>query len=313
MVCSHESNTTSTLTFTILYIILMVALLLISGLKRQWFHVEPEHQNPYRTVYSIIKFAKSHKHPLRRSAFTHCDNYIPSRLDFAKERFGGPFTTEQVENVKTFLRILLILFAVGPAFALEVPGSVFIFRFFGLHLLHPYHHHKNYKEYCTSKFAWKFMMGSGITMYLVSTVILFPSYIWIFFFHLHKKIPKLFVRLGIGISLCLLGVVSLLITDVVGHALNRTSSSNQSLCVFQTILSNQRSLIYPSLNMHWTVLIPPNLLLGIGPLLVVATTLEFISAQSPQSSGVARGVHVGSYAPSQYISAPLKIYILSGP
>ena len=31
------------------------------------------------------------------------------------------------------------------------------------------------------------------------------------------------------------------------------------------------------------------------------------------ASGVARGVHVGSYAPSQYTSAPLKIYILSGP
>ena len=290
--CSHEPRKTLALTSSLSYIILMVALLLISCLKRQWFHIEPEYQNPYRTVYSIIKFVKSHKHPLRRSAFTHCDNYIPSRLDFAKERFGGPFTTEQVENVKTFLRILLILFAVGPAFALEVPGSVFIFRFFGLHSLHPHHHHKKYKEYCTSKFAWNYMMGSGIAMNLVSTVILFPSYIWIFFFHLGKKIPKLFVRLGIGISLCLLGVVSLLITDVVGHALNRTSSSNQSLCVFQTILSHKRSLIYPSLNMHWAILIPPNLLLGIGPLLVVATTLEFISAQSPQSM---KGLLVGVF------------------
>ena len=27
-------------------------------------------------------------------------------------------------------------------------------------------------------------------------------------------------------------------------------------------------------------------------------------------SGVARGVHVGSYAPSQYTSAPLKIHFL---
>ena len=35
--------------------------------------------------------------------------------------------------------------------------------------------------------------------------------------------------------------------------------------------------------MHWSVLIPSNLLLGIGPIVVVTTTLEFISAQSPQS------------------------------
>ena len=97
---------------------------------------EPGHQNPYKTVYSILKFAKIHKHPLRRSAFTHCDNYIPSRLDFAKERFGGTFTTEQVENVKTFLRILLVLVALGPVFALEVPASFFIFPMFGLHFHH---------------------------------------------------------------------------------------------------------------------------------------------------------------------------------
>ena len=106
--------------------IVLVTLLLISYWKRKWFHSEPGHQNPYKTVYKVIKFAKSHKYPLQRSAFTHCDNSIPSRLDFAKERFGGPFTTEQVENVKTFLRILLILFAVGPIFALEVPASFLI-------------------------------------------------------------------------------------------------------------------------------------------------------------------------------------------
>jgi peptide/histidine transporter 3/4 len=103
--------------------LLLTVSLLISCWKRRWFLSEPGYQNPYKVVYGVFKFAKSHKHPLRRSAFTHCDNYIPSRLDFAKERFGGPFTTEQVEDVKTFIRILLVLFAVGPAFALEVPAT----------------------------------------------------------------------------------------------------------------------------------------------------------------------------------------------
>jgi dipeptide/tripeptide permease len=35
--------------------------------------------------------------------------------------------------------------------------------------------------------------------------------------------------------------------------------------------------------MHWSVLIPPSLFLGVGPLIVMTATLEFISAQSPQS------------------------------
>ena len=140
--CSHGGvlKNVQVLSSIVLYVLSTAVLLLISYWKRQWFHIEPGYQNPYKTVYDIMKFAKSHKYPLQRSAFTHCDNKIPSRLDFAKERFGGPFTTEQVENVKTFFRMLVILFATGPVFALEVPASHFIFPSFGMHLVYPYRH-----------------------------------------------------------------------------------------------------------------------------------------------------------------------------
>ena len=121
LLCStvNKSMEVAQISIQVILPLFLSILLLISCWKRRWFHSEPGHHNPYKTVYDVIKFARSHKHPLQRSAFTHCDNYIPSRLDFAKERFGGPFTTEQVEDVKTFLRILLVLFAVGPVFALE--------------------------------------------------------------------------------------------------------------------------------------------------------------------------------------------------
>ena len=96
----------------------------------------------------------------------------------------------------------------------------------------------------------------------------------------------------IRITLCLLGGVSLLIADVMGHTLNRNSFSNHSLCVFQATISQDRLFTYPALNMHWGILIPPTLLLGLGPMLVIATTLEFISAQSPQSM---KGLLVGVF------------------
>ena len=112
----------------LLFTPLFVVLLCVSIWKRRWFYSEPGRNNPYKTVYDVIKFVKNHKHPLQRSAFTYSDNYIPSRLDFAKERYGGPFSTEQVENVKTFFRILLVLFAVGPVFSMEVLESSFLFQ-----------------------------------------------------------------------------------------------------------------------------------------------------------------------------------------
>ena len=112
---------------------------------------------------------------------------------------------------------------------------------------------------------------------------LFPLYIWIVFSLLRKKIPKLFHRLGVGIVICILGVVSLLIIDVVGHSVNKAAITNNTQCMFQMSLSftdNSTSLKYPTLNLHWSVLIPPNLLLGIGPLLVVQNRLVHMNAAS---------------------------------
>ena len=55
--------------------------------------------NPYKLVYGVIQFAIKHKHPIKRRAFTYCNDERPSRIDYGKQSYGGPFTTEQVEDV----------------------------------------------------------------------------------------------------------------------------------------------------------------------------------------------------------------------
>ena len=221
VICVNSKVKVAVVAMQVLIILIMIILLLISYWKRRWFHSEPGHQNPYETVYDILKFAKSHKHPLRRSAFTHCDNYIPSRLDFAKERFGGPFTTEQVENVKTFFRILLVLFAIGPVFALEVPASYFFAPLFALH----FHYLTNKREYCSGKVLMQFVIEVA-SLFGLPTLLLFPMCLLAVLPLLRKNMLKLFTRLGIGIFLCLLGVVCWLVTDIAGHVLNISNSSN---------------------------------------------------------------------------------------
>ena len=93
----------------------------------------------------------------------------------------------------------------------------------------------------------------------------------------------MFTRLFAGALICLLGVVSLLIIDVTGHSLKVANMTNTTQCMFQLYELTNTTISYPALNMHWSVLIPPSLLLGVGPLIIMATTLEFIAAQSPQS------------------------------
>ena len=67
-------------------------------------------QNHFELVYQVIKYAIKNKRPKCRSAFTYCEDELPSRIDFGKKKYGGPFTTEQVEDVKTFFRLLSVVF-----------------------------------------------------------------------------------------------------------------------------------------------------------------------------------------------------------
>ena len=88
--------------------------------------------NPYHNVYRVIKFTAKHGKPLgHRSALTYSDDVRPSRMDFAKQKYGGIFTTEVVEDVKTLLRILLMLLAITPMFFFEVSTS-YLFPLYGL-------------------------------------------------------------------------------------------------------------------------------------------------------------------------------------
>ena len=189
--------------------ILSFILFVITKWKHHWFYTDNGQENPYKNVIQILNFARKHKYPRHRSAFTYADDNIPSRLDFAKERYGGPFTTEQVENVKTFFRMLLILLSMGPVFMLEVPGSYFFFPLFGMHTFHNYKHMG--KQFCgTSEHIWEIIfVSSGTLMSFLSTVIVFPSYIFAIFYVLRKKSIRLFSRIQLGIVLCLLGVFRL--------------------------------------------------------------------------------------------------------
>ena len=86
----------------------------------EWFSKESttsnygvEGSNPYYLIYHVVKFAKEHKCPVRRSALTFWENEIPSRINLGKRKYGGPFTNEEVEDVKTFLQLLKLLFSLS--------------------------------------------------------------------------------------------------------------------------------------------------------------------------------------------------------
>ena len=288
------------------FVLLFISTLLLSFTcyNHDWFYTEPAQSNPYKTVFKVLNFARKNKYPLRRSAFTFCDDFIPSRIDFAKERYGGPFTTPQVEDVKTFLRIVSVLLALGPVFVLEVAGSNYLLPLFALHTSNKLQFYGVGDDiHCQSSAVW-LIVQNGTIGFIVS-ILLTPLYIWVVYSLLRRRIPKIFSRLTFSLVLFLSGVIYLLVTDLIGHGISHHSNhhSNNSMCLFTTIYSDIKR-DHLILNMHWSVSIPPSILLTLGCLLIHATALEFISAQSPHSmKGLLVGVFFAIKGLFQFISA----------
>ncbi len=93
-----------------LYPVLAMSILCCSIflLAPKWLIIEPKSPQSLKIIYQVLKFAAKHKAPLNRSALTYWEEDVPSRMDLGKLRYGGPFTTEQVEDVKTIFKIIVI-------------------------------------------------------------------------------------------------------------------------------------------------------------------------------------------------------------
>ena len=71
-------------------------------------------------------FCKATQDPHTSQCFHLLGGDIPTGLDLGKSKYGGPFTTDHVENVKAFFGILYIRFTIGPIFTTDIAASAFL-------------------------------------------------------------------------------------------------------------------------------------------------------------------------------------------
>ena len=254
-------------------------LLLLNCFTHRMFNKERVKYNPYKMIFIILNFARKHKRPVGHpSAFAYCDTFKPSRMDYAKERYGGPFTTSDVEDVKTFIRVFLMLLALGPAFVIVVPTSYFLFAIFSSHT--GTHSNGGFTPDWAS-------LQSGLLSEILSTLIL-PLYTWLLFSVLYRKnlLPKIIHRILFAALLFSLTPVNMLAVDLTGHVIR--TGANET-CLFLTEFTFNTTHI-ERLNLHWSVLILPNVTRTLALDLIMASAFEFISAQSPHTM---KGVLVG--------------------
>lgn len=278
--------------FRVLYVsmnITLALLLLYSCNTSHWLIKEPVVKNPFRLVYQVIRYTIKNKHPRQRSAFTYCEDYIPSRIDFSKIKYGGPFTTEQVEDIKTVLRLLPIII-VG-----SIVGGVFfaikqIRHYFTRQLTRYAGSDKNNAEYslseCYVEASFFHLFGySAIFLVILHEVVIYPI-----FHRLYLKIKSVH-KVYIGMVLQIATVIVLTVYEIYSHhQLAEMNDYNTTIpCVFnayQGVLST---------SFDYRLMTIPDTLVSYSILMVAIGSLEFLSAQVPFSmKGIILGVSYGS-------------------
>ena len=88
-----------------IYSIPLTLIIISDCLCQHWLDRTHKVTNPIKLIIQVLNYTRKHRYPERRSAFTYLDEEQPTRMDFGKEKFGGPFTEEEVVDFKTILRL----------------------------------------------------------------------------------------------------------------------------------------------------------------------------------------------------------------
>ncbi len=259
----------------------IIVSLCIAHRKKKWFLIIPARINPYKLVYKITRFARQHKVPIQRSAFTFCEDEIPTGLDLAKTKYGGPYTTEDVENVKAFYGILKILLCLCPVFltTYAVDSSLYWYV----------------EKFQTSSIPYHYILDNSTLSSLI-VVILIPIHLFLFRQFKYCYSINMLRRLGVGILFLTLTLMTI-------TAFNFPLVLVKKQCVLTPLNHNY---VYTIIDSNYTydtgtdgysnydvtdidLKVPPSLLFlprvlyGISNIFLYTALYEFICAQSPPS------------------------------
>ena len=219
-----------------------IVLVLDFLLAKEWLIIEPKSPQSLKIIYQVLKFAAKHKAPLNRSALTYWEEDIPSRMDLGKSRYGGPFTTEQVEDVKTVLRLIALSFPIlVVAIALLLQPKV------GFEQLHV-----STLSYCSWILLSEFTYSPQCCIVIGTLVYEFAIYPAVVY-----RIPSILKRIGIVSFLTVISSCVYLILEVIHYFHGNEQATT------------------------WTTIILYSIVKGLLILLLSCAILELVPAQAP--------------------------------
>ena len=222
--------------------------------------------NPYSQIYQVLSYARKHKHPVGRSALTYWENKIPSRIDLGKHKYGGPFTVDEVENVKTFFHLIKLLTSLIGVFMALISIEKYSWT-----ALIPHFTDGELNEAQVNLIQ----LPCGVLI----VIFLLPLYKLFVYPHFQRYIPSIVKRIWIGAMLATACAGSVLLIDAIGHAVNPNVP-----CFLSD--SDIRLKLNPYL------VLVPFALYNSSYVIFTISLFEFIIAQSPHPM---KGLLIGLY------------------
>ncbi len=265
--------------------VLLTVTLCSAFLLRRWLTIEPEGTNPLKNVYNVLRFAARHKTPVRRSAFTYWEAGIPSRIDLAKSKYGGPFTNEEVEDVKTCLRMVVVISSTVATLASFTAYLIDIF-YGAIHEIFEYSKHA-----CRDHTL-------RLVLYFVLCIIFSPPVYDTVLHPLIKRcMPSTLRRAGIAQVLAICASFIMLVASIVWYIQNSPT---------QCVLTSKDNVTQFSAGYRWVAVPLSYAMIGTFLFYHLTAMLEFVCAQSPYNL---RGLLVGLVLSAFMLSIPLGMAI----
>ena len=259
---------------------------------------EPVKHNSFKLIYKIIKYAVKNKYPIQRSAFTYCEDELPCRIDFGKTKYGGPFTTEQVEDVKTFLRVLPVMIVGGALFGVIISSNYLQNKLKEITFEDSVESEGMRK--CNSDVILTHSIDHNIIFILLIAlheVILYPVF--------HRCFPRLksLQKIFIGMVLQLVKVIILMAFEIVSQHNYHLMNSNVTIpCLFHA----DHGILSDTFDYYWMVV--PDFISSFSIMICLIGSMEYISAQVPYfMKGLAVGITYSSFLLSGAILFVLSI------
>ena len=261
----------------LIFLLAMPISLCVGHCKRRWFVLDPGMGNPYKQVRRVASFARKHKIPVQRSAFTYWEDDIPSGLDLGKNKYGGPFTTEQVEDVKAFFGILKVLLSLGPFFIVNFAATESL-SILGSHMASRLP--DSIFSFCQDFDSVLIKFNDGTT-YPLLIVLMILFYTLLPQHYVQKYTPGMLKRIGIGLCLITVSLICSFTMDTAGHIGNHNVPCLFGPSAYYNFSTD--SFVIETLDISPYYLLIQNILTAVAYIMIYGGTFEFICAQSPHS------------------------------